>query len=58
MMPATLKRDGWKECPSVTAGGRAVFYFRRDPLTDRRQWILWDREARAWIFADEDGPVK
>ncbi len=52
-MTATLQRDGWKEMPSVTAGGRAVFYFRRDPVTDRRQWIVWDRDERAWMFRED-----
>ncbi len=52
-MPAALKRDGWRECPSVTYGGKPVFYFRRDPVSDVRQWILWDRDAREWTFKDD-----
>lgn len=53
-MPAALRHDGWRECPAVTGGGKAVFYFRRDPLTDRRQWIVWDRYASAWTFQEDD----
>ncbi len=55
-MPAVLKRDGWRECPSVTYGGKPVFYFRRDPSTGARQWIVWNRGARAWTF-QEDSPL-
>lgn len=53
-MYAALKRDEWKECPSVTKGGKPVFYFRRDPSTDARQWIVWDRYAQQWDFREDN----
>ena len=47
-------REGFREMPSVSPGGKPYFYFRRNPDTDHREWILWDRTEKRWIRQDEN----
>ena len=51
----TPQGEGWRKVPSVTTGGAAFFYARRNPSTDQREWFMYDRELKEWRYSDEDG---
>ena len=43
--------EGWEKVPSVTTGGKPFFWYRR--VDGRRQWWVWDRAVRQWVFREE-----
>ena len=45
--------EGWRKCPAVTYGGAPSFWTRRDPATDCRQWVTYNRIAGAWYSITE-----
>ena len=42
------KGTGWRKCPSVTAGGKPFFWYRR--IGDRSEWYLWNRVTHTWEY--------
>ena len=49
--------NGWRKCPSVTTGGRAYFWFRRNPETGEREWFSWNRIERRWQYIVRGHPL-
>lgn len=49
-----LMRDGWRECASVTSGGKPFFYFKAGGPGEPRQWIVWNRTVQKWTREIEE----
>lgn len=45
------KGEGWEKVPSVTYGGAKYFWYRR--LPDKREWYVYDRIIKEWVFKEE-----
>ena len=55
MTKAKQLKKGWKQCPSVTTGGKAHFWTR--PSTSGGYYkIVWNRLAQKWTL-DSPGDI-
>lgn len=48
-----LLADGYHKCPSVMTGGKTWFYVKRDPITDTKYTVVWDRIDCIWCWTEE-----
>jgi hypothetical protein len=45
--------SGWKKCPSVTPGGKPVFYHN----AVKKMWVVWCRFQRTWKISQGVGTL-
>jgi len=46
-----MMKDGWKQCPSVTPGGKSHFWHKRE--NNINKWVVWNRQKDFWEYQEE-----